>query len=53
MNGILLMAGQDIITVPAKCREEFHTNMIRFYQSNDASEMFCFMARQQISQRFS
>ncbi|MCX6958398.1 MAG: Fic family protein [Verrucomicrobiae bacterium] len=53
MNGILLMAGQDIITVPARCREEFHTNMIRFYQSNDASEMFCFMARQQISQRFS
>lgn len=52
MNGILLSAGQDIITVSAAYREEFHTKMIHFYDSNDASEMFEFMLSQQISHRF-
>lgn len=52
MNGILLSAGQDIITVPAECREEFHTKMIDFYDSNDASSMFSFMASHQITHQF-
>lgn len=52
MNGILLAAGQDIITVPAKCREEFNTKMVYFYETGEASEMFSFMAAQQITQRF-
>jgi Fic family protein len=52
MNGILLSAGQDIITVSASCREEFHTTMIDFYDSNDASSMFSFMAAHSITHRF-
>lgn len=52
MNGILLSEGQDIITVPAKLREEFNTKMLRFYESNDATEMFVFMEGQRICRRF-
>lgn len=52
MNGILLTEGQDMITVSAKYREEFHAKMICFYDTHDASEMFSFMAAQQISKRF-
>ncbi|MFZ4115854.1 MAG: Fic family protein [Chthoniobacterales bacterium] len=52
MNGILLSAGQDIITVPAKYREEFNKKMIGFYDTGEATEIFAFMAAQQISNRF-
>ena len=45
MNGELLAAGRDAITVPAKARQEFNTKMVRFYNSADASEMVAFLAR--------
>ena len=39
MNGLLLSAGHDAITVPAKKRQEFNTKMIRFYDTADSSDM--------------
>ena len=45
MNGELLAAGHDAITVPAKARQEFNTKMVRFYNTADASEMVAFLAR--------
>ncbi len=39
MNGLLLSAGHDAITVPAKKRQEFNTKMLRFYDTADSSEM--------------
>ena len=44
MNGILLAAGEDAISVPAARRLEFNEAMIRFYDSRDGTEMMAFMA---------
>ena len=44
MNGILLSAGEDAISVPAGRRLEFNEAMIRFYGSLDGTEMMRFMA---------
>lgn len=43
MNGLLLSNGHDIITVPAKKRQDFNTKMVRFYDSADSSEMVEFL----------
>lgn len=45
MNGILLGAGEDAISVPARRRLEFNEAMIRFYDSRNGTEMMHFMAR--------
>ena len=44
MNGELLSAGWDAISVPANRMLEFNAAMIRFYDSRDATEMMQFMA---------
>lgn len=44
MNGILLAAGEDAITIPAAKQLAFNTAMIRFYESLDGTEMMAFMA---------
>lgn len=44
MNGILLGAGEDAISVPGGSRLEFNQAMIRFYDSQDGTEMMRFMA---------
>ena len=44
MNGILLSAGEDGISVPARRALEFNEAMIRFYDSRDGTEMMRFMA---------
>ena len=44
MNGILMSAGIDAISVPAAKAQEFHENMIRFYLDKDATEMMAFLA---------
>ena len=43
MNGILLGAGADAISVPARRRLEFNEAMSRFYDSRDGTEMMRFM----------
>lgn len=44
MNGILMSAGIDAISVPAAKAQEFHGNMIRFYLMKDATVMMAFLA---------
>jgi len=44
MNGILLSAGHDAISVPAAAKQTFDAAMIRFYDSRDGAEMMRFMA---------
>ena len=44
MNGELLSAGLDAVSVPASRVLEFNTAMIRFYEGRDATEMMEFMA---------
>ena len=43
MNGLLLSGGHDVITVPAKKRQEFNTKMLRFYDTADSSDMIEFL----------
>ena len=43
MNGILLAAGQNFISIPAIQQPEFRQRMIRFYESGDASELMVFL----------
>lgn len=43
MNGILMSAGIDAISVPAAKAQEFNENMIRFYLTKDATEMMAFL----------
>jgi hypothetical protein len=43
MNGVLLSAGEDGISVPARRALEFNEAMIRFYDTRDGSEMMRFM----------
>ena len=43
MNGILMSAGIDAISVPAAKVQEFNEKMVRFYLIKDATEMMAFM----------
>jgi len=43
MNGILMSAGIDAISVPAAKAYEFNDNMVRFYLSKNATEMLEFL----------
>ena len=43
MNGILMSAGIDAISVPAAKAQEFNENMVRFYLSKDATQMMAFL----------
>lgn len=43
MNGILMSAGIDAISVPAAKTHEFNDNMVRFYLSKNATEMIEFL----------
>jgi Fic family protein len=43
MNGILMSAGVDAISVPAAKAHEFNDNMVRFYLEKDATEMMAFL----------
>ena len=43
MNGILMSAGIDAISVPAAKVQEFNEKMVRFYLDKDATEMMTFM----------
>lgn len=44
MNGQLLAAGQDAVSIPAGRQVEFNQGMLQFYDSRDASSMFQFLA---------
>ena len=43
MNGILMSAGIDAISVPAAQAQAFNEKMVRFYISKDATEMMAFL----------
>ncbi len=43
MNGILMSAGIDAISVAAAKTHEFNDNMVRFYLTKDATEMMAFL----------
>lgn len=43
MNGILMSAGIDAVSVPAAKMQEFNENMVRFYLEKDATEMMAFL----------
>ena len=43
MNGILMTAGIDAISVPASKAQDFNEKMVRFYMHKDASEMMSFL----------
>ena len=43
MNGVLMSAGIDAISVPAAKREQFNENMVQFYVRKDATEMMQFL----------
>lgn len=43
MNGILMSAGIDAISLPAAKAQEFNEKMIRFYLEKDATEMMAFL----------
>jgi len=44
MNGILMSAGVDAISVPASRAQEFNEKMVPFYTQRDATEMMAFLA---------
>ena len=48
MNGILLSAGQHIITIPAKDLSEYHNIMSDFYESNDTYKLHRFLKTRQL-----
>jgi len=43
MNGILMSAGIDAISIPAARAHEFNENMVRFYLDTNATEMMAFL----------
>jgi hypothetical protein len=43
MNGILMSAGIDAISVPAMKAQDFNEKMVRFYIHKDATEMMSFL----------
>jgi Fic family protein len=44
MNGILMSAGVDAISVPAQQAQAFNEQMVRFYVDKEATEMMVFLA---------
>ena len=44
MNGVLLSAGLDAISVPAAKAQEFNETMVQFYLGKDANRMMVFLA---------
>lgn len=44
MNGILMSAGIDAISVPAARAQEFNEKIVRFYVSREVDEMMEFLA---------
>ncbi len=44
MNGVLMMAGIDAISVPASKAKSFNEKMVRFYLTKDGTEMMDFLA---------
>lgn len=44
LNGILMSAGVDAISVPAAKAQQFNEKMVRFYLKKDATEMMSFLA---------
>lgn len=45
MNGLLLSQGIDAISIPAKEKQSFNTQMIRFYNTQKADNMLRFLCR--------
>jgi Fic family protein len=43
MNGMLMSAGIDAISVPAAKTQQFNENMVRFYLQKDGTEMMAFL----------
>ena len=43
MNGILMTAGIDAISVPASKAQDFNEKMVRFYMQKDTTEMMAFL----------
>lgn len=43
MNGILMSAGIDAISIPAAKAQDFNEKMVRFYMEKDATEMMAFL----------
>jgi prophage maintenance system killer protein len=43
MNGILMSAGIDAISIPASKAQDFNEKMVRFYKQRDATEMMAFL----------
>ena len=43
MNGIILDAGFDVLSIPYKRQQEFNEKMIRFYDTGEQHEMFEFL----------
>lgn len=44
MNGLLLQAGFDAISIPARRKQDFNREMIHFYNNRDGTAMFAFLA---------
>ncbi len=51
MNGVLMSAGIDAISIPAIQVHEFNEKTVRFYLSKDATEMFDFLIAIQYTAR--
>ena len=43
MNGILLNAGYDAISIPYKRQQEFNERMLHYYNTGEKEEMFKFL----------
>jgi Fic family protein len=43
MNGVLMSAGIDAISIPAANAQDFNEKMVRFYVTKDATEMMAFL----------
>jgi len=43
MNGVLMSAGIDAISIPAAKAQDFNEKMVRFYVTKDATEMMAFL----------
>lgn len=48
MNGILLARGQHVITIPAKDVDEYHHEMMEFYETNDSRKITRLLKDRQI-----
>jgi len=51
MNGILLTAGQEMITIPEREHNNFNKMMISFYETGNGTEMINFLSHLQIRYR--